>query len=325
MEIARHRLMFAKDRLPLSTAHWLFLPRNWVQKMKALVLGILAFLIALASPASSQQPNSPSRFTFKQTPQGPLELVVDYPANWKPTDARPAIVFFFGGGWMHGSIDQFARQATYLAGRGMVAIRADYRVASRQHTEPNAAVEDGRSALRWVRVHAKDLGIDPNLLAAAGGSAGGLLAACTAQCPLDAPIGEDTSVSPRPNALVLFNPVVDIVGIMESPHPEAVLRHFPALMQDATLQRLISPLWHVARADPPALLLFGALDSELGPARSYIRAMTAAGVRAELFTADGAHHGFFNHSPWYERTLYRTDEFLASLGYLKGLPAIKDP
>ena len=53
--------------------------------------------------------------------------------------------------------------------------------------------------------------------------------------------------------------------------------------------------------------------------------MKTAGVRAEIFAADGIGHGFFNNSPWYERTLYRADEFLASLGYIKGLPTISRP
>lgn len=48
-------------------------------------------------------------------------------------------------------------------------------------------------------------------------------------------------------------------------------------------------------------------------------------MRGEIFTADGADHGFFNNPPWYERTLYRADEFLASVGYIKGLPTISRP
>ena len=45
--------------------------------------------------------------------------------------------------------------------------------------------------------------------------------------------------------------------------------------------------------------------------------------RAEL--AEGAKHGFFNRSPWLERTMYRVDEFLASLGYVSGKPTVKLP
>lgn len=278
---------------------------------------VAAAVLGLTSVARGQQPKH--EFTYKQTAQGPLQLIVEYPDGWKTTDARPAVVFFFGGGWVNGSIDHFSRQAKYLAERGLVTVRADYRVASKHHTEPDAAVEDARTALRWVRSHAKELGVDPNRIAAAGGSSGGHLAACTAQCPVMAPVAEDTSVSPRPDALILFNPVLDYAVLAQR------LRRFPGLMRDTVLQRRISPIAHVARGDPPALLLFGRADSLLISGQSYIQRMQAVGTRAELYTADGVGHGFFNQSPWYERTLYRADEFLASLGYTHGAPTIVRP
>src|SRR5690349_15432387 len=194
----------------------------------------VAALLLFASSAIAQQ--SPRTATFKQTPQGPLEVTVNYPANWKPTDARSSIIFFFGGGWTGGSVEHFSRQAAYFATRGMVAIRADYRIASKHHTEPDAAVEDARTALRWVRGHANELGIDPNRIVAAGGSSGGHLAACTAQCPVATPAGEDSTVSPRPNALILFNPVLDYRGLGQLPPPgSTVFRTFPKLMRDTAL------------------------------------------------------------------------------------------
>lgn len=278
---------------------------------------VAAAVLGLTSVARGQQPVH--EFTYKETAQGPLQLLVDYPDGWKATDTRPAVVFFFGGGWWNGSVARFSRQAEYLAERGLVAVRADYRVASKNHTEPDAAVEDARTALRWVRSHAKELGVDPNRIAAAGGSSGGHLAACTAQCPVPAAAGEDTSVSPRPNALLLFNPVLDYAVLAQR------FPYYPALMRDTVLQRRISPIAHVTRGDPPTLLLFGTADSLLIIGHSYIQRMQAAGVRVELYAADGVGHGFFNLSPWYERTLYRADEFLASLGYTHGPPTIVRP
>ena len=60
---------------------------------------------------------------YKNTPQGKLFLHTYYPDNWKKTDKRSAVVFFFGGGWSGGSYTQFSRHADYLASRGMVALR----------------------------------------------------------------------------------------------------------------------------------------------------------------------------------------------------------
>ena len=49
------------------------------------------------------------------------------------------------------------------------------------------------------------------------------------------------------------------------------------------------------------------------------------GHRAEIYLAEGVGHGIFNRPPWQDRTSYRVDEFLASLGYLDGKPTIRKP
>ena len=155
-------------------------------------LGLLlcaAFFSVTQSPAADGVPIK--SFTYKKAKQGDLEMVVHYPPGWKETDRRPAIVFFFGGGWTNGSVKQFETQATHLASRGMVAARADYRIKSKHGVTPKACVEDAKSAVRWLRQNAAKLGVDPDRIVAAGGSAGGHIAACTALAPgLDAE-GED--------------------------------------------------------------------------------------------------------------------------------------
>ena len=90
-----------------------------------------AAIILLASCIPALGQNNTKTFTYMKTKQANLEMVVHYPPGWKETDKRPGVVFFFGGGWESGSIKQFEPQAQYLASRGMVAARADYRVKSR--------------------------------------------------------------------------------------------------------------------------------------------------------------------------------------------------
>jgi len=246
-------------------------------------------------------------FVYKKTKQADLELVVHYPLGWKDSDKRPAIVFFFGGGWENGKITQFEPQASYLARRGMVAARADYRVKSRQGVTPKECVEDAKSAVRWLRANAAKLGVDSDRIVAAGGSAGGHIAACTAFTPgLDAE-GEDAKISSQPNVLVLFNPVLRFVGI-----PELMGR----ISNNETLGKAISPTLHLTKDSPPTLIFFGTADRLAAMGDEFMKKSKELGHPAELFTAEGQPHGFFNRPPWQEKTTQRMDEFLVSIGYI---------
>jgi len=254
-------------------------------------------------------------FTYKTIGDRELKIYIHYPPDWKVSDSRPAIIFFFGGGWTGGKIEQFLPQAEYLAGRGMVAARADYRVKSRDGVTPDKCVEDARSAVRWMRKNAAKLGIDPKKLIASGGSAGGHLAACTMIPKSVEADGDDLSISTIPQAMVLFNPVLSFEN-------EQMLKR---LNGDKQLARKISPIRYIDKNSPPAIILFGTKDRLKIHGDEYWKKARAVGARADEFLAEGQGHGFFNRSPWLERTLIATDKFLVSLGYLKGEPTIEAP
>ncbi len=251
-------------------------------------------------------------FVYKKTPQGDLKMYVHFPPGWTAQDKRPAIVFFFGGGWTSGRVTQFEPQAKYLAQRGMVAARADYRVRSRHGTAPDKCVEDAKSAVRWLRVNAAKLGIDPQRIVASGGSAGGHIAACTATVPDFEAAGEDSSISSRPNLLVLFNPVLNTVAIGEK-------------YGMSEIGRKISPNQHLSKDVPPTILFFGTEDRFTDGGKEFIQKAKDLGLQAQLYLAPGQPHGFFNRSPWQERTTFLMDEFLAAHGYLKGKPTLDLP
>ncbi len=253
--------------------------------------------------------------TYKQTNHGDLQLTVDHPPQWSASDSRPAFVFFFGGGWAFSAIEHFERQAKYFAGRGMVAIRPDFRVKDRDGTTPAESVEDAKSAIRWVRANAHILGVDPRRIVAAGGSSGGHLAACTAHCFGPGRVKEDVSVSSAPNALILFNPLLDYAGLRE------VEQTYPVANDE--IARQISPALHLKKGEPPALLLFGSEDVLLDWADTYVETSTRLGNRLDMYVAEGEGHGFFNDAPWYEQTLVEADNFLVSLGYLNELSVRK--
>ena len=123
---------------------------------------------------------------------------------------RSGMVFFFGGGWVKGDVRQFYRQAAYFASRGLVTFCAEYRIKTKHGTPASACVHDARSAMRWIKKHASQWQLDPDKIIAAGGSAGGHIAATAALTDrvLDDP-NEEANSNPHTVALVLWNPVLD--------------------------------------------------------------------------------------------------------------------
>lgn len=244
------------------------------------------------------------------------------PKDHKASDQRPAVVFFFGGGWKSGDPKQFANHCDYLASRGMVAMTAEYRVATRHQAKAIDCVEDAKSAIRWVRMHATRLGIDPNRIAAGGGSAGGHLAACTAVVTGFERSTEDTSISSVPNALILFNPALQLDNVEgEEPiDPEKLSELRDRIGDDP---KKISPCHHVGKGAPPTIIFHGQADTTVPfrTAEVFAEAMQRMGNRCELVGYPGQKHGFFNYgrgekNEGYQQTLQATDQFLVSLGYL---------
>lgn len=282
--------------------------------MKLSMLACVAVLAAVTGVALDREFKPDKQIVFKSFDEDPLELNVFFPEDWKAGDRRPAIVFFFGGGWVGGTPAQFFPQSRYLASRGMVSISAQYRTRSSHGTSPMECVADGKSAVRWIRQHASELGVDPDRIAAGGGSAGGHVAATTGVIDGLDEQDEDGSVSSTPNALVLFNPATDISGI----------RRWGDRALDA------SPQQHVDRGDPPTIIFHGKADSTVpyATAEAFCAAMVQAGNRCELVGFEGRPHGFFNYSrsrAAYTSTVWHMDRFLASLGYLEGEPTVGQP
>lgn len=283
-------------------------------KVGILISASIIILLNSTAPTARAAPEVKS-MTYKTVGDRELQIHIHYPPGWKASDTRPAIIFFFGGGWNSGTVDQFLVQAEYFAARGLVAARADYRVKSRDGVTPDKCVEDARSAVRWMRVNCKRLGVNPRKLIASGGSAGGHLAACTMIKKSVEADGDDLSVSTIPQAMVLFNPVLNFDN-------ERIIERING---DKLLARKISPTLHLDKKTPPALILFGTEDRLKIFGDEYWKKAEALGVRAEKYLAQGQGHGFFNRSPWRERTLIAADKFLASLGFLKGEPTIEVP
>lgn len=279
---------------------------------------IVLVLLLLAAPVAAQ-PKGTVKLTdtkvimtdhaYKKTSEGELTLHGFFPADWKATDKRPVIVFFFGGGWKNGAYTQFVPQCEYFASRGLVAFSADYRIESKHKTTPDKCVEDAKSAVRWVKASAGKLGIDPDKVIAAGGSAGGHIAACTAFVN-DFNCLDDPKETSTPAALLLFNPALNL----------------PRAIKDAKgddIAAKISPTKFLSKSAPPAWLVYGEDDPALAQGKEYAAKAKEVGVSVELLTAPEQPHGFFNRSPWIEATTHAADAWLVSKGYLTGASTLK--
>jgi len=235
-----------------------------------------------------------------------------------PKANRPAIVLFYGGGWGGGSPLQFEKQCRYLARRGMVAIAADYRVRSRHKVTADVCVTDAKSAIRWVRANASRLGLDPQRIAAGGGSAGGHIAAATGTVPGFEEPGENLKISSVPNAMVLFNPALVLAPIDLLPVPlEGFIARAPE-ERWGTAPRNLSPAHHVKPGTPPTIIVHGKADETVpyATAEAFQRLMQAAGNRCDLVGYEGQGHAFFNFGS-FDETVADMDKFLVSLGWLR--------
>ena len=286
--------------------------------MKKFVLFNTFIIVFLTLAFAQARDIKAEKLIYKQVDTTKLSLYVYHPSNFKQDKTLPAIVFFFGGGWVSGNIKQFEPHANYFASRGMISILADYRVRKRNNTSPFEAVMDAKSAIRFIRGNAVKLGIDPNKIIASGGSAGGHLAAATATLDGFNDPSDDLSVSPVPNALVLFNPVID-----NGPGGYGYDRIGDRYKE-------FSPMENIKKNMPPAIMFFGTNDNttSVKTAELFKKKMEDAGSHCDLFLYEGQKHGFFNYdrnnSKYYKETVYQADKFLISLGYLSGEPKILD-
>ncbi len=151
---------------------------------------------------------------------------------------------------------------------------------------------------------------------AAGGSAGGHLAAATALVPGFDSAGDDLSISAIPNAMVLYNPGVN---------PSLSGRNMIRSKEGKDITKAISPTLFLHEKTPPAMLFFGSEDAALAQGDEYAAKARELGLDVELWLASDQPHGFFNDSPWLEVTTLRLDQYLTRLGYLSGEPTVSLP
>lgn len=265
--------------------------------------------------ADAFDPDKPGKLlTYKESGGKPRQMEVYFPQGHDAGKSKvPGVILFHGGGWSGGSPAQFRVACQYLASRGLVAATANYRMLSAKEaaalppgeTKKRSCIIDAKSAIRWFKAHAGELGIDPSRVVTGGGSAGGHIAVLATTNPgLNDPRDpKDTDVSVA--GYLLFN---------------------PAFSPDDKNDPEVDVLRHLKPGMAPAIVFFGDRDSwKPGWDTAFARWKQAGNSNATLMIAKGQQHGFFNREPWRSVTLREADRFLARLGFLRGEPTLGAP
>lgn len=225
---------------------------------------------------------------------------------------KPALVYFPGGGFTSADFEKFIEMRYALARAGFVVAAAEYRVVP---TKFPALVEDGKAAVRFLRAHAAEYGIDPERIGVLGDSAGGylvqMLGATSGEKGWDR--GDWLDQSSSVQAVASLYGISDLLSIgkglgeaRESVHrspavTEALLLNGPAfdvnpgksIFEDPQKAREASPIGHIDGSEPPFLLLHGSADTLVSPEQSaeLFRLLRERKVDVEYRLYEGADHG----------------------------------
>jgi acetyl esterase len=226
-------------------------------------------------------------------PGGELAVRLYRPAGQRPL---PALLYFFGGGWVLGTIDTADGVSRSLANSsGALVVVAGYRLAP-EHPFP-AAIDDCYATLRWVAEHAAEIGADPARLAVGGDSAGGNLAAAVALRARDDGIALAGQLLVYPNT----DQLADDESMRGAEDPFLFNRHSVAWYRTHYLiddQDAASPLASPLRAPSlaglaPALVITAGYDPLRDQGEAYARRLADEGVDVEACCYQGMSHGFF--------------------------------
>lgn len=246
---------------------------------------------------------------------------------------KPAIVYFPGGGFTSADFTKFIDLRYALANAGFVVAAAQYRTVPSVFPAP---LEDAKSAIRYLRAHASELGIDPHRIGVLGDSAGGwlvdLLGTTNGLKQYD--VGDNLNQSSDVQAVVSLYGISNVLNIGEG-FPEAIQKghRSPAATEalyvngvafnsfegapitaDSKKALEASAMGHLTGAKPPFLLMHGARDTLVSPVQSkqLYEALKARGQNAQYVVVENANHGdiVWYQPPvtdfivkWFQRTL----------------------
>jgi len=234
---------------------------------------------------------------------GPRALHLDIYQPEAAQQPLPVIVWIGGGGWRRMGYKGPEQVSAWLAGEGFAVIGAEYRTTA-EGVDVLEIITDVQAAVRWVRAHAEEYGLDAARIGAYGDSAGGHL---VEMLGVGAGLDELTRVGPYADQSSAVDAVCSIFGPSDL-RPYADDNHTELFhTQGAERARqvaLASPIDHVSPAAPPHLLLHGDADTivPLEHSERFMAALHAAGVECTLVELPGIGH---------EGTIYRARQTMA--------------
>jgi acetyl esterase/lipase len=251
---------------------------------------------------------------------GDTSIVVNVfkPDAWSANDKRPVIVYFFGGGFYKICVEAFGPLRDMYLARGFVVVMAEYRRAlcNWDNWAPIRCIEDyclpdAKSAMRWTRAHASELGADPDKIIAMGSSAGGHLAASTVLLDGYENSGENLDISCKPNLLILLWPVLDLTAGEGA--------QFRRYTHD---QPAMSPALHLDSDLVPTQICIGSEDQFYDGVQKFMSEAGKLSLDVRLDVYDGGLHdfGYRSDKRWHSRgedsTIVWTDRFLKAQGFM---------
>ncbi|USX12091.1 alpha/beta hydrolase [Oxalobacteraceae bacterium OTU3CAMAD1] len=239
-----------------------------------------------------------------------------------PTNAKqdlPVVVFVHGGGWRSGFRSEFVPMALRLARNGYASVTVTYRLAG-EAMYP-AAVHDVRAAVRWVREHAGEYGLDPRRIALAGGSAGGQiasLAGVTGHMNQFDPGAAISDVSSAVQAVVNIDGLSDFTSEAARVNEDDPKKPVSAAgywfggryAEKAALWREASPIQYVNSSMPPMLFIGSAQPRFAVGREEMVEKMTQLRVPSKVVLLPDTPHSFWLFDPWLQPTVDVTVAFL---------------
>lgn len=263
--------------------------------------------------------------TYFSTAETNVKLYYSMPTKVKAKAKLPAVIWIHGGAWVGGKASTFYAHAAYCALKGAVGISLEYRVIDTNKSSIDTCIADCKAAINYIKANAAFFHIDTTKIAIVGESAGGHLAACMALL--------DTNNSTTPDALVLYNPVVNLATgtFIKYMNADVALQTnkkqdtTALLLQYQTAAKAISPLYLAKKHLPPTLIING-LEDKITPHPLAVRfadSLKKYKNKQKIVLLANVGHAFA--VPHYKASeqlvvdaLLKADAYLSKLGFLKG-------